>query len=655
MDLDLHRQCVNTIKGLAMDAVQAANSGHPGMPMGAADMATVLWTRFLKFDPSDPEWPDRDRFILSAGHGSMLLYSLLHLSGYDLSLDDLKAFRQWGSRTPGHPEYGHTPGVETTTGPLGQGFATGVGMAIAERFLRETFGPELCDHWIYGIVGDGDLMEGVTQEAASLAGHLKLGRIVYLYDDNEITIDGSTELAFTEDRCARLAACGWHVQNVDGHDPEAIAAAIEAARRVQDKPSLIACRTVIGQGSPKYEGTSRTHGAPLGADEVRATKQRLGLDPDATFVVPEAVRAAFRAHGGPDARKAWEARLAAHPDADRFRTWFAARGRDLLEQVEWPSFEAGRSVATRKASEAALKAIYAKAPWFVGGSADLAGSNGTGIGALPFTPESFRGAGTINFGVREHAMGAICNGIALHGGARPYNATFLMFHDYQRPAVRLSALMKVPVVWIYSHDSVFLGEDGPTHQPIATLLALRAIPDIQVWRPADATETVEAWKAALARDHGPTSIILSRQGLPVLDRERLAPAEMASRGGYVLRDADGAPDVCLLGTGSEVALCMDAADLLAARGIRARVVSMPCRELFLQQDASYRDEVLPPGVCRVSVEAAVTLGWERWIGADGEAVGIDTFGWSAPADVIAEKIGFTPEALADRVAKRVRG
>jgi len=629
-------RCVNTIKGLAMDGVQAANSGHPGMPMGAADMATVLWTRFLKYDPADPDWPDRDRFILSAGHGSMLLYSLLHLSGYDLSLDELKNFRQWGSKTPGHPEYGHTPGVETTTGPLGQGFANGVGMAIAERFLRENFGAELCDHYIYGICGDGDLMEGVAYEAASIAGHLGLGRLIFLFDDNEITIDGEVGLSHSENVTARLAATGWHVQSVDGHDPSAIATAIEAARAVTDQPSLIACRTVIGQGSPSFEGTSRTHGAPLGPEEVAATKERIGLDPTAFFATPPDVIDAFRAHDGASARAAWQERLAGHPRADAFMAWLRGDGAAVNARVTWPSFEAGSKLATRKASQACLKAIVAEAPWFIGGSADLAGSNGTKIGLPVFEASSFKDAATIHFGIREHAMGSVCNGLALHGGARPYAATFLMFHDYQRPAVRLSGLMNLPVTWIYTHDSVFLGEDGPTHQPIATLLALRSIPNMEVWRPGDANETVTAWRAAL-ENRGPTSLILTRQGLPISDQD----TGDAVHGGYVIRDTDGAPDVCLLATGSEVATCIDAAANLADRGIAARVVSLPCRERFWKQPATYRDSVLPPGIPRVSVEAGVTLGWERWTGENAAHVGIDTYGHSAPAAVIAEKLGFT--------------
>ena len=646
MDADLHRNCVNTIKGLSMDAVQKANSGHPGMPMGMADVATVLFTKFLRFDPQHPDWFDRDRFVLSAGHGSMLLYSVLHLAGYDLSLDDIKAFRQWGSKTPGHPEVGHTPGVETTTGPLGQGVGNVVGMALAERMLRATFGTELCDHHIYAICGDGDLMEGVAYEAASLAGHLGLGRIVLLYDDNQITIDGGTDIAFTEDVGARMAAQGWHVQKIDGHDAAAIEQAIATAKAEAHKPSVICCRTTIGQGSPSYEGTSKTHGSPLGVEEVAATKERLGMDPAASFVVPEAVAAAFRGAAQPALREAWEARLSASDKAEALQAWLEQDTEALIARTNWPSFADTTKLATRKASAACLKAISAEAPWLVGGSADLAGSNGTNIGAQHVTPARFAGAQTIDFGVREHGMGAICNGMVLHGGLRPYCATFLVFHDYQRPSLRLSALMNQPVLYIYTHDSVFLGEDGPTHQPIATLMALRALPNVNVVRPADALETVEAWKLALRTTDRPTALVLTRQGLPVFDRDDVASPYGVQRGGYVLSDAVDAA-VVLVATGSEVALCLDAQEVLAARGVAARVVSMPCMERFLDQEAEYRDGVLPPDLPRVSVEAGTTFGWGQIVGTTGKSIGIDGFGHSAPAGVIAEKLGFTPENVAE--------
>jgi transketolase len=646
--VDLQRLCVNTIKGLAMDAVEAANSGHPGMPMGMANAATVLWQRFLKHDPKDPTWPDRDRFVLSAGHGSMLLYSLLHLSGYDLPLDELKRFRQWGSKTPGHPEHGLTVGVETTTGPLGQGFGNAVGMAIAERFLRESFGSELCDHWIYGICSDGDLMEGVSQEAASLAGHLGLGRLIFLYDDNHISIDGSTDLAFTEDRAMRFRADGWHVQQIDGHDAEAVFNALDAARGETSRPSIIMCRTVIGEGS-RLQGSEKTHGAALGAEEVRWTKQNLGLDPDVNFAIPPEVVRAFRSHEGEDHRRAWGKRLGEQPRRAEFESWLARDTRALVEKVQWPAFKAGDKLATRKASQACLKAIIAEAPWLIGGSADLAGSNGTETGKPLFTAAKFTGAQTLAFGVREHGMGAIANGMTLHGGVLPYVATFLIFHDYQRPSVRLACLMEQQVVYVYTHDSIFLGEDGPTHQPIETLLALRAIPHMHVVRPGDAAETAEAWKLALLRRHGPTAIILTRQNLPVFDRVTLAPAAGTARGAYVLQDVKD-PQLVLIGTGSEVSLALDAAKLLAEQGVRARVVSMPCREIFRDQDAGYRAEVLPKGIPRVSIEAATVIGWEAIVGEGGLSIGIDRFGASAPDKVLAEKLGFTPKTVATRAA-----
>ncbi len=641
MDAATHTTCANTLKGLAIDAVQAANSGHPGMPLGMADVATVLWTRFLKHDPADPHWPDRDRFILSAGHGSMLIYALLHLSGYDLSLDDLRRFRQLHSRTPGHPEVGHTDGVETTTGPLGQGISNAVGFALAEAVLRARFGTELCDHHTWVIASDGDLMEGISYEACSLAGHLGLGRLIVLYDDNNISIDGSTDLAFTEDREARFRAQGWHVQAIDGHDVEAIETALAAARDVTDRPSLIACRTIIGKDSP-LAGSEKSHGAALGADNVRATKEALGLDPDAHFAVDEAAVQAFRAHDGPEARAAWQARLDAHPLADDFRAWLARDGAEAFEAASLPTFETGASLATRKASAAVLKALVPAAPWLLGGSADLAGSNGVAIGLPALARGSFDTPATVHFGVREHAMAAIANGLGLHGGVRPYVATFLVFHDYMRPSVRLAALMRQAAIYVYTHDSVFLGEDGPTHQPIETLLALRAIPGVHVIRPADAHETTDAWRAALTRTDGPTALILTRQGLPVLPP---LDADSVAEGANIRRDADD-PDVVLIGTGSEVALCLDAAGLLAEQGVQARVVSMPCQERFLALPPDRQAAFLPPGVPRVSVEAGRTWGWERIIGEGGRSFGVDDFGLSAPYADIAEELGFTPPNIA---------
>jgi len=643
--LDLHEQCVNTIKGLAMDAIQAANSGHPGMPLGMASAATVLWREFLKHDPTDPAWANRDRFVLSPGHGSMLLYSLLHLSGYDLPLDEIRRFRQWGSATPGHPEYGHTPGVETTTGPLGQGFAMGVGMALAERYLRESFGPDLVDHNIYGIVSDGDLMEGVAAEAASLAGHLQLGKIVYLYDDNRITIDGSTDLTMTENVGARFEAYGWHVVHLDdGHDPVQVERAIEEARLETARPSLILCPTVIGQGSSK-EGSEKTHGSPLGEDDVRATKQRIGLDPEKSFQVPDIVCEAFREHDGPAENAAWQARMSEHPLGPQLQSWLARDGAAAVAKVKWPTFEVGTKLATRKASQACLRAITSEVPWIVGGSADLTGSNGTNLGTAALSPTRFAGAPMIHFGIREHAMGSMANGIALHGGLRPFSATFLVFHDYQRPAVRLSALMRQPVIYIYTHDSVFLGEDGPTHQPVETLASMRTVPRMRTLRPADANETAAAWRFILGYTDGPVALVLTRQGLPIMEETR--DAEIA-RGAYVLSDVDD-PAVVLLASGSEVPTVLAAREELATAGIAARVVSVPCMELFLAQDEAYRKEVLLDGVPRVSVEAGLTFGWERLVGDQGLSIGIEDFGASAPASVLAEKMGLTPDAVAQRV------
>ena len=644
LHVDSHQHCVNTIKGLAMDAVQAANSGHPGMPMGMADAAVVLWSQFLDHDPTTPTWPDRDRFVLSAGHGSMLLYSLLHLAGYDVTLDDIKAFRQLGSRTPGHPEYGHTAGVETTTGPLGQGFATGVGMAIAERFLRETFGEDLVDHWTYGIVSDGDLMEGISYEAASIAGHLGLGRIVYLYDDNAISIDGSTDLSFTEDRAARFEAQGWHTVIVDGHDAAAIATALAAARAETARPSLICCRTLIGKDSP-LEGSEKSHGAPLGAERIIATKERLGMDPSEHFAILEGAREHLSRRQGAESRAAWQARVDAHPRGAELMSWLSGDAESILGRVEWPSFESGGKLATRKASAAVLAALVDAAPSILGGSADLAGSNGVKLAASPLTRETFAGAGTVHFGVREHAMAAISNGMALHGGLIPYCATFLVFHDYMRPAVRLSCLMQQRVVYVYTHDSIFLGEDGPTHQPIETLLALRSIPGMRVIRPADANETKGAWEEALRNTTGPTAIILTRQGLPILECSR---PDLIARGAYAMTQEDQ-PDVVLIATGSEVATVLAARESLAAEGIRARVVSMPDREQFLGQDADYRASVLPVGVPRLAVEAGTTIGWHRVVGDHGAVQGIDTFGASAPIADLERHFGFTPAAICERV------
>ena len=649
----LDELAVNTIRGLAMDATQQAKSGHPGMPMGMADAAYVLWTRFLRVTPTDPRWPDRDRFVLSAGHGSMLLYSLLHLSGFNLSLEDVKQFRQWGSQTPGHPERHPEIGVETTTGPLGQGFANGVGMALAERMLAAHFNTDttVVDHYVYGIVSDGDLMEGVAAEAASLAGHLGLGRIIYLYDDNRITIEGKTELAFSEDVGKRFEAYGWHVQRVDGHDRRAVGAAIEAARAEQDRPSLVMCRTHIGKGSPNKQDTAAAHGEPLGEEEVKLAKQALGLPLAPTFFVPEVVRGVFaqRRQQVDGMLTEWRQRFArwqqAHPElAARWEAQMARRlPQGLAERL--PRFEPGKELATRNASGEVLQVLSAELPGLVGGSADLHPSTKTLIkNEKAVARQAYQGR-NLHFGVREHAMGGILNGLALHGGFIPYGGTFFVFSDYMRPAVRLAALMGQQVIYVFTHDSVFVGEDGPTHQPVEQIAAMRAIPGLTVIRPADAAETAVAWLVALERTGGPTALLLSRHNVPVLDRSELAPAEMLRRGGYVLSDAPE-PELILIASGSEVWVALGAARLLAEEKRRVRVVNLASWELFEEQPEDYRQSVLPPAVpLRLSVEAGVTLGWERYT-AHGTAHGIDRFGASAPWKRIAQEWGFTTEAVA---------
>jgi transketolase len=640
---DLAQRAAHTLRGLAMDAVQAANSGHPGAPMGMAEMAAALWGHALRYDPADPEWFDRDRFVLSNGHASALLYGLLHLTGHGLTLDDLKAFRQWGAPTAGHPERGEAPGIETTTGPLGQGFANAVGMAMAERHLRERFGAELCDHRTWVFAGDGCLMEGVAAEAAALAGHLGLDRLVVLWDDNRITIDGSTDLTVSEDVGARFAAAGWRVLSCDGHDLGALGSAITAAQEGDGRPTLIGCRTVIGRFAPTRAGTSKAHGEPLGAAEIAGAKAAIGLDPAASFEVPPEVVAWFRRAdaGRAAARAAWQARMDASPRGAELRALL----RGDAAEAAWPAFPSPGKVATRKASQAALQAAAAAHPGLLGGSADLAGSNGSTLAGSPAWSKGSLLGRNVHFGVREHAMASICNGLALHG-LRPYCATFLVFHDYMRPAVRLAALMHLPVIYIYTHDSVFVGEDGPTHQPIEHLMAMRGIPNLWVVRPADGDETVEAWKLAMARTDGPTALCLTRQDLPHLQRAAGEGAAALGRGAYVLVDVDD-PQVVLIGTGSEVQLAVGAQARLAAQGVRARVVSMPCWEAFRAQPAAERDRVLPRGLPRVSVEAGITLGWQAIVGLDGASVGIDRFGASAPGPVVAEKLGLTESAVVD--------
>jgi transketolase len=667
--------CINTIRILSAEAIQKARSGHPGMPMGAAALGYLLWTRYLKHNPRNPSWPDRDRFILSAGHGSMLLYSLLHLTGYDLSLDDIRAFRQWGAPTAGHPEFGLAPGVEVTTGPLGQGFAHGVGMAMAERFLATHFnrpGHEIVDHWTYAIAGDGDLMEGVTHEAASLAGHLKLGKLIYFWDDNGITIEGPTTLASSEQTLERFAAYGWQVASVDGNDLRAIGKAIEEARGHLEQPSLIAVRTHIGHGSPNKQDTADCHGAPLGEDELRLTRQRLGWREDAPpFTIPEDVRqhCGQALERGVRMEAEWRARMEAYAGAfpaerEQWDRWLERGLPDGWEAALW-EVDCQKPQATRATSGQALGQLAGCCGNFVGGSADLAPSTNTFIkGTGAFVPGEVKGP-NVHFGIREHAMAAAANGMALHGGVRPYAATFFVFSDYLRPSLRLAAMMGLPVVYLFTHDSVGLGEDGPTHQPIEHLPSLRAIPGLTVIRPADPRETVEAWWVAAQRP-GPVALVLSRQKIAPVSRERLhmpAPGTRAAAGGgcppcgrgaYVLSETGTNPRLVLIGTGSEVAVCLSAQARLEEQGIRTRVVSMPSWELFEEQSQDYRDFVLPPELPhRLAVEAAVPQGWERYTGQLGGTIGMARFGASAPAETLFEQFGFTTDNVVARARELI--
>ena len=640
----LESLAVATIKGLSMDGVQKANSGHPGMPMGMADIAVTLWSKFLTVDPRHPEWPDRDRFVLSNGHGSMLLYSLLHLSGFPITMDDLKSFRQWGSHTDGHPEIHQELGIEMTTGPLGQGFGTGVGMAIAESHLQARLGSALVDHRTFGFVSDGDLMEGISAESASLAGHLGLGKLTYYYDDNDISIDGSTDIAFSENVAERFDAVGWHVLDVDGHDRPAIAEATEAALAEGDRPSLIICHTIIANGSPNKANTAGSHGSPLGDDEIRLTKDAIGLPPDETFFVPDGVYDFFSdaMQRGRDAHDAWMSRRdAALTDPATADTWNAFYGSDPVT-FDDPGFEVGSSMATRASSGKLFSQIAEKAQNVIGGAADLVGSTKTLIDSSRLFSKTDRAARDIAFGIREHAMGTIVNGMAAHGGLRPYGATFFVFSDYMRPAVRLSALMHVPSIWVWTHDSIFLGEDGPTHQPVEHLASLRAMPNLRVIRPADANEVVAAWEMALNHAVGPTALVLSRQNLPTLE----STGAGTKRGGYVVRDG---ADATLVATGSEVHVALEAAEELAATGLNLRVVSLPCWEVFFEQDDEYRRGVLGDGPI-ASLEAASTFGWQAITGRDGLNLGLDRFGASAPDDVLAEQFGFTATAVAAKIA-----
>ncbi len=658
---DMDRLAVDTIRMLAVEMVEKAHSGHPGMPMGFATPAHALFTRYLTFNPDNPFWPARDRFVLSCGHGSALLYSLLHLSGYDLPMEQLQQFRQWESITPGHPEFGLTPGVETTTGPLGQGISNAVGMAMAQRYIREQLGVaedgfDPLDHFVYVIASDGDLMEGVSGEASSLAGRHRLGRLIVLYDDNKISIDGSTDLAWGEDVEVRYTGYGWHVDRADGTDGDAVTAAIQRAREVGDRPSLIRVSTTIGLGAPHKQGTSGVHGSPLGPDELAATREALGWDHD-PFYIPEEVYSLYAeaAERGRVAHEAWLGRLDQWLGEDPARAdlWDQLVHGHLPEDVfdSLPGWKGGEQISTRKAAGAVLNAIAGKTKMFVGGNADLAGSTSMTVkDGGSFLPEN-PGGRNLHFGIREHAMGAVSNGMALYAGLRPYAGTFFTFSDYMRPSIRLAAIMGIPVTFVFSHDSIGVGEDGPTHQPVEQLASLRAMLGLVVLRPGDGPETAEAFRVALERTDGPSLILTTRQNLPVVDRERYAGAEGVSRGGYILADCEGTPEVILIGTGSELQHALGAYEQLTAEGSKVRVVSLPSWELFSTQDQAYRDEVLPPSVkARVSIEAGVRFGWERFVGSQGVAIGLDRYGASAPGDLIMEKLGFT----ADNVVKTAR-
>ncbi|HET6912286.1 MAG TPA: transketolase [Rhodanobacteraceae bacterium] len=676
----LDQQCINTIRFLSVDMVQKADSGHPGMPLGAAPMGYVLWTKFLKFNPANPSWADRDRFVLSAGHGSALLYGLLYLTGYDVSLDDIKQFRQWGSKCPGHPERGHTPGVEVTTGPLGQGFANAVGMAMAEAQLAARYnrdGHKVVDHYTYAIASDGDLMEGVASEAASLAGHLKLGKLIVLYDDNYVTLAAGTDITFTEDRAARFKAYGWHVQTIeDGNDTAAIEMAIKKAKRQTQKPSLILVRTHIGYGSPEQD-SYKAHGSPLGEKDVAATKRNLGWPEQPPFLVPEEALAHFREaqERGKRAESAWKRRWNKY--AKDFPDLAEELHRSLRGELpdDWdsdiPQFPAdAKGMATRVAGGKVLSAIAPKLPALSGGSADLDPSTHTAVKGLGvFSPgkepdeqgvdteEAWNYAGrNLHFGVREHAMGAIANGMAAHGGFIPYTATFLIFSDYMRPPMRLAALTESHVVFVFTHDSIALGEDGPTHQPVEQLANLRAVPRIVVIRPGDANETAVAWRVAIETGQRPIVLALSRQNVPTLDRTQYASADGVRHGAYVLKDCEGEPQLILIGTGAETGLVVQAAEKLSGEGLRVRVVSMPSWELFEAQDQSYRDSVFPPDVhARLAVEAGVTQGWERWVGQRGDVLGVDRFGASAPGGEMLKQYGFTVENVVARAKALLNG
>ena len=653
----LEQLCINTIRTLSIDGVQKANAGHPGTAMALAPLAYLLWTRFMRYNPSDPSWANRDRFILSAGHASMLLYSTLYLTGYDLPLEQLKNFRQWGSQTAGHPEYGHAPGIETTTGPLGQGFANGVGMALAQRFLASRYNrPDhtILDHYIYAIASDGDLMEGIASEAASVAGFLKLGKLIYFYDDNHITIEGNTDLAFREDVGLRFTAYHWHVQHVDDvNDLAALEQAIRAAQAETERPSLIIVRSHIGYGSPNKQDTSKAHGEPLGAEEVLLTKRHLGWPSEEPFYVPEEALAVFRqaVERGKAEQQSWQEQYHAYTTAypDLAAQWQQEMSGELPTgwDSDIPTFKAGESLASRIASSQVINAIAPKLPSFIGGSADLAPSTNTNMkGFGDFGPEE--NGRNLHFGIREHAMGGILNGMALYGGLIPFGATFLIFSDYMRPSIRLAALMGLKTIYVFTHDSIGLGEDGPTHQPVEQLAALRAIPRLIVLRPGDANETAEAWRVAIQHPH-PVALALTRQALPTLDRTAMASASNVSHGAYVLTDSEHAPEIILIATGSELSLAVDAAEKLRQEHISVRVVSMPSWELFEEQSAEYQETVLPKSVgARIAIEAASPMGWSRYTGSSGDTITLDHFGASAPAKVLFQQFGFTVEKIVEK-------
>ncbi|MCR9129298.1 MAG: transketolase [Alphaproteobacteria bacterium] len=657
LDPSQMRTLANAVRALSMDAVQAANSGHPGMPMGMADAAAVLWTRHVTYDPADPDWPDRDRFVLSAGHGSMLIYSILHLIGVDgVTLDELKNFRQMGSKTAGHPEFGHCPGVEVTTGPLGQGIATAVGMALAERVLNAQYGDELVDHRTWVIASDGDLQEGVSHEAIALAGHMKLNRLVVLWDDNSISIDGDTDLSDTMDHRARFEAAGWATMAVDGHDAEAVDAALEQARS-SDKPVLIACKTTIGFGAPTKAGTAGSHGAPLGDEEIAGARKALGWD-HGPFEVPAEVYEGWRAASvcGAEARAAWERRLQQSPHLEAFIAQLSGEAPvEALEAIKAhvkACLADKPALATRAASGKTIDAFWQTHPGLIGGSADLTGSNNTrGAGQAAISAPDYTGA-YIHYGVREHGMAAAMNGMVLHGGVRPYGGTFLVFSDYCRPAVRLAALMNQPSIFVFTHDSIGLGEDGPTHQPVEHLAALRAMPNLAVFRPGDAVETAESWAAILKRTDGPSALILSRQKIPHLRLDD-GSANLTARGAYVLSEPEGAAQVTLIGTGTELHLAVEAAEILKAEGVHARVVSAPCLDVFAEADPAYQAQVIDPALPAVAVEAAVRDGWDRWIGREGGFVGMSGFGASGPAEALYQHFNITADAVAEEARKRV--